>query len=96
MQYRNVIQSYTRACSNVDRVVVGDFLFWLVIFFGLVLSSKLQDSPIAKGFIFVVSSQSLKRREQQQLYNFNLYIGRNGFHGFKYKIKVTEMNLQDA
>ena len=31
---------------NVDRVsplpVVGDFLFWLVIFFGLVLSLKLQ------------------------------------------------------
>ena len=31
---------------NVDRVsplpVVGDFLFWLVIFFGLVLSLQLQ------------------------------------------------------
>ena len=44
-QFRNVIRWYTRACSNEDRFsslpVVGDFLFWLVIFFGLVLSLKL-------------------------------------------------------
>ena len=45
-------------------MVVGDFLFWLVIFFGLVLSLKLQIE-LAKGFIFEVSSQSLKRREAE-------------------------------
>ena len=55
--------------ANVYRIrplsVVGDFLFWLVIFFGLVLSLKLQkwNSLIAKGLICEVSSQSLKRRE---------------------------------
>ena len=52
-------------------VVVVVFLFWLVIFFGLVLSLKLQielikwDSLIAKGFIFEVSSQTLKRKEAE-------------------------------
>ena len=43
MQFRN--RSHALAV-NVDRVsplpVVDDFLFWLVIFFGLVLSLKLQ------------------------------------------------------
>ena len=44
---------------NVDRVgqgpvEVGDFLFWLVIFFGLVLIET--SDLIAKGFIFEVSS----------------------------------------
>ena len=38
---------------NVDRVSpgpveVGDFLFWLVIFFGLVLSLKLQIELLVK------------------------------------------------
>ena len=38
--------THALATVNVDRVsplpVVGDFLFWLVIFFGLVPSLKLQ------------------------------------------------------
>ena len=48
VQFRNVIQSQTRACSyyvdgvNPLPVVDGDFLFWLVIFFGLVISLKIQ------------------------------------------------------
>ena len=58
---------------KVDRVsplhtaVVGVFLFLLVIFFGLVetLDRVKWDSLIAKGFIFEVSSQSLKRREAE-------------------------------
>ena len=61
---------------NVDRVtplpvVVGVFLFWLVIFFGLVLSVKTSDtrlkwnSLISKRFIFEVPSQPLKRREAE-------------------------------
>ena len=46
---------------NVDRVSpgpveVGDFLFWLVIFFGLVLSLKLQMELSGIHFIFEVSS----------------------------------------
>ena len=45
----------------------ASFFFWLVIFFGLVLSMKIQVELrlIAKGFIFEVSSQSLKRREAE-------------------------------
>ena len=44
----------------------------LVIFFGLVLSLKLQirvnwDFLVPKGFIFEVSSQSLKRREAEKM-----------------------------
>ena len=70
-----MLYSLTNAVAfavNVDRVsplpsVVGVFLFWLVIFFGLVLSMKIQVELrlIAKGFIFEVSSQSLKRREAE-------------------------------
>ena len=46
---------------NVDRAVlglveVGDFLFWLVIFFGLFLSLKLQMELSGIHFIFEVSS----------------------------------------
>ena len=51
MHFRNVIQSHSHTV-NVKQLmwssgvsplpVVGDFLFWLVIFFGLVLSFKLQ------------------------------------------------------
>ena len=60
---------------NVDRVspkpVVGDFLFWLVIFFGLFYHGTSDRvkwySLIAKGFIFEVSSQSLKRREAEKM-----------------------------
>ena len=62
---------------NVDPVSpgpveVGDFLFWFVIFFGPILSLKLQtelsqDSLIAKGFIFEVSSKSRKRKEAEKL-----------------------------
>ena len=46
--------------SVTGPVEVGDFLFWLIIFFGLVFSKTRdrvkQDSLIAKGFIFKVSS----------------------------------------
>ena len=47
-QEKRAISKCSRACSYyVDRVsplpvVIGDFLFWLVIFFGPVLSLKLQ------------------------------------------------------
>ena len=55
---------------NVDRVsplpvVVGVFLFWLVTFFGLVLSVKLQIE------LSEVPSQSLKRREAENYGNNN-------------------------
>ena len=43
--------------------VVGDFLFWLVIFFGFVL----WDFLISEDFIFEVSSQSLKRGEAEKM-----------------------------
>ena len=52
--------SYVHALAvNVDRVrpgpvEVGDFLFWLVIFFGLVLSLKLQMELSGIHFIFEV------------------------------------------
>ena len=72
--------SYNRTHAlavNVDQIsalpVVGDFLFWLVISFGLVLSLKLQielsgiHCMISKGFIFEVSSQPLERREAEKL-----------------------------
>ena len=47
VHFKILIYNRTHALAvNVDRVsplpVVGDFLFWLVIFFGLVLSLKLQ------------------------------------------------------
>ena len=46
--------------SVTGPVDVGDFLFWLIIFFGVVFSKTRdrvkQDSLIAKGFIFKVSS----------------------------------------
>ena len=38
MHFRNVIQSYTRTCGSSQSWAI---LFWLVIFFGLVLSLKL-------------------------------------------------------
>ena len=60
--------------------MVGDFLFWLVIFFGLVcslieLNRVKWDSLIAKGFIFEVLSQSLKRREAEITINPNARTG---------------------
>ena len=47
MHFEILIKNHTHALAvNVDRVspllVVSNFLFWLVIFFGLVLSLKLQ------------------------------------------------------
>ena len=47
MHFRNVLQFTHTLAVNVDQVSPGpvevaDFLFWLVIFFGLVLSLKLQ------------------------------------------------------
>ena len=56
---------------NVDSVLGPNFLFCLVIFFGFVVSLKLEifkwDSPIAEGFIFEVSSLSVKRREAEKM-----------------------------
>ena len=58
----NVKQSYVHVVAvNVDRVSpgpveVGDFLFWLVNFFGLVLSLKLQMELSGIHFIFKVST----------------------------------------
>ena len=48
---------------NVDRVSpgpveVGDFLFWPVIFFGLVLSLQLQMELSGIHFIFEVSTEA--------------------------------------
>ena len=62
MHFRNVIQSYVHALAvNVDRVSpgpvkVGDFLLWLVIFVGLVLSLKRQMELSGIHFIFEVST----------------------------------------
>ena len=83
MHFEILTYNRTHALAvNVDRVsplpVVGDFLFWLVIFFGLVLlfscslvletSDRVKwDSLIAKGFIFEASSQSLKRRKAEKM-----------------------------
>ena len=72
------IQSYTHALQLmwIDSVLYqwwsATFFSGHVIFFSLVLSSKLQielwDSLISKaGFIFEVSSQSLKRREAEKM-----------------------------
>ena len=51
MHFRNVHNFAHALAVNVDRVspgpVVGDFLFRLVIFFGLVLSLKLQMELVA-------------------------------------------------
>ena len=78
------IQSYTRALQLmwIESVLCqwwsATFFSGRVIFFGLVLSSKLQielwDSLISEDFIFEVSSQSLKRREAEKMeITINLY-----------------------
>ena len=64
MHFRNVMQSYAQALAvNVDRVSpgpveVGNFLFWFVIFFGLVLSLQLQMELSGIHFIFEVSTEA--------------------------------------
>ena len=75
VQYQHLPSTHVLAV-NVDRVsplpVVGDFLLWLVIYFGPLIETSDRvkwDSLITKGFISEVSSQLLKRREAEKMEN---------------------------
>ena len=73
VQFRNVIQSCTRACSTVDESVRRRLVSFLACNLHwpcslIETSDRVKwDSLIAKGFICQVSSQSLKRREAEKL-----------------------------
>ena len=54
---------------------------------------KLLETALTQEFLGQVSTEVLHLVQQQQQQQLYLYIGRNGF---KYKNKVTEMNVQDA